>query len=98
MNPTSISVGDIVEARLSFLVVPVAGGYKNDVSKDFRLVIVLRSLALIDNTFTKVVIHFSLSIVIPIVNILLESCTCTSTSIVSEAQSFKDIKEECGLF
>lgn len=98
MNPTNISVGDIVEARLSFLVVPLASGDKNNVSKDFRLVIVLRSLALIDNTFTKVGNQISLSVVIPIVNVLSESCACTSTSIVSEAQSFKDIKEECGLF
>jgi hypothetical protein len=43
-----------VEARLSFLVVPVASGRNNNVGKDFKLVIVLRSLALIDNTFTKV--------------------------------------------
>jgi hypothetical protein len=54
MNPSNISIGDIVEARLSFLVVPVASGRNNNVSKDFRLVTILRSLALIDDTLTKV--------------------------------------------
>ena len=56
-SPTNISIGDIVEARLSFLAAPVTTGYNDNANKDFKLVIVLRSLALIDNTFTKVQAH-----------------------------------------
>ena len=56
-SPTNFSIGDIVEARLSFLAAPVTNGYNNNANKDFKLVIVLRSLALIDNTFSKVQAH-----------------------------------------
>jgi hypothetical protein len=61
MNPSNISIGDIVEARLSFLVVPAASGNKNNASKDFKLVTVLRSLALIDDQFSKVRIYLIIS-------------------------------------
>jgi hypothetical protein len=57
-SPTSFSVGDIAEARLSFLVAPVSKGTGSTTTKDFRLVIVLRSLALIDNSFSKVLVHW----------------------------------------
>jgi hypothetical protein len=49
-NPGRFAVGDIVEARLSFVGVPVAGTG----GKKYKLSLVLRSLALIDDNFTKV--------------------------------------------
>jgi hypothetical protein len=57
-SPASFSVGDIVEARLSFLVAQVSNVTgSSTTAKDFRLVIVLRALALIDNSFSKVLSH-----------------------------------------
>ena len=68
-SPATFGVGDIVEARISFMVVPVSKlskGQKSGRSSlhqtqdrsrnrdEHRLVIVLRSLALIDDSFSKV--------------------------------------------
>jgi hypothetical protein len=53
-SPTKLSVGDIVEARVSFLVASVSKGPGSSTTKEFRLVTVLRSLALIEDLFSKV--------------------------------------------
>jgi hypothetical protein len=55
ISPRIFSMGDIVEARVSFVAVPVSGSN----GKRFKLAMVLRSLALIDDTFTKVCHCFS---------------------------------------
>jgi hypothetical protein len=57
ISPEIFSVGDIVETRVSFLAAPVSG-YNGRI---FRLAIVLRSIALIDSTFTKVSTVFMVS-------------------------------------
>jgi hypothetical protein len=49
-SPQSFSNGDIVEVRLSFLIIPVK--QQKGVSGHFKMVIVLCSLALIDNCFS----------------------------------------------
>lgn len=62
-SPTSFSIGDIVEARLSFLVAPVSKGTgSTSTTKEFRLVTVLRSLALIENSFSKVLYDLIVSL------------------------------------
>ena len=48
-SPDIFSVGDIVELQVSFRAVPVFGR-----PRQFRMGIILRSLALIDDSFTKV--------------------------------------------
>jgi len=40
-SPTNISVGDIVEAPLSFLAAPVTHDCNHNINKDFKLVIIL---------------------------------------------------------
>ena len=47
MNPQIFHVGDIVEAQVSFIVAPL----KN---KKFKMIVVLRSIALLNSTFSQV--------------------------------------------
>ena|ERR1700727_565166 len=92
-SPTNISVGDIVEARLSFLAAPATHDHKNIINNDFKLVIILRSLALIDNTFSKVDLYFS--VCFPELIMQLESCPCCCTGILSKCKSFKVVEKKC---
>lgn len=47
VGPQVFRVGDIVEMQISFVVIPVKG-------EQYRMVSILRSIALIDGTFSKV--------------------------------------------
>lgn len=46
-RPSSFRIGDIVEAQLSFVTVPVQ-------ANQFKMMLVLRSLALLDSTYSQV--------------------------------------------
>jgi hypothetical protein len=48
--PTRIQVGDIVEAKLSFLAVPLKDG-------SFKMMVVLQDLTLLDGNYTHVSCH-----------------------------------------
>jgi hypothetical protein len=50
VTPKIFSIGDIVEARIAFAAVPVSSSE----GKEYKFVLLLRSLALIENAFTKV--------------------------------------------
>jgi hypothetical protein len=52
IKPQNFSVGDIVEIRVSFAVVPQF--VRRDSGESFRLLVILHSLAMIDNKFTLV--------------------------------------------
>ncbi|KAF8229178.1 hypothetical protein L208DRAFT_1287968, partial [Tricholoma matsutake] len=51
-GPQLFCVGDIVQVQLSFMVIPVRGN-------NYKMLIVLCSMALLDGTFSKVHMSFS---------------------------------------
>jgi hypothetical protein len=61
-SPKQISVGDIVEAQLTIMAIPtVMPPGASD--QHFKLALVLRSLALIDNTFSRVSLQYMIFII-----------------------------------
>ena len=50
--PVKLQIGDIVEAQISFMVIPLRGG-------EFKITAVLRSLTLLDGQFAQVCLTFS---------------------------------------
>lgn len=54
ISPNTFAVGDIVEARIAFMAVPTFPLVKGASEPHFKLALILRSLALIDDSFSKV--------------------------------------------
>jgi hypothetical protein len=55
VNPQAFRIGDIVEAQVSFVVVPLK-------SEGTKMLIVLRSVALLDSAFTQVTAQLSTAV------------------------------------